>query len=323
MKSSGSLLAAAAMSVALTTTPSISDARGGRSMSFPKFTLPASRRTPSTQPNSVPQSPRVPEVTRGVSAWAKRALDIVAPKSDFMRYWLAMRAWIAGAQYIALTPTNLDMVAHAQYRAMLDNAPILPDNHPTTIRVKNIVKKLTDTVRFDPRISTEIHERMQWEVNVIQSDVINAFCMPGGKMAIYTGIIDRLQLTDDEIAVVMAHEIAHALRDHGYKRVRSQIMTNLGISTVWALTWRHVYAADIANVLWQLSHSREHEHEADSDGLDIARMAGYDSCAGERVWNKMRGISRSRPPEFLTTHPDNEDRAQRLRDQAKRSGGKC
>jgi predicted Zn-dependent protease len=84
-----------------------------------------------------------------------------------------------------------------------------------------------------------------------------------------------------------------------------------------------MYAADIANFLWQLSHSRDHEREADHNGLDIARMAGYDSCAGERVWNKMRAISRSRPPEFLTTHPDTDERADTLRQQAKKSGGKC
>jgi Zn-dependent protease with chaperone function len=98
-------------------------------------------------------------------------------------------------------------------------------------------------------------------------------------MAIYTGIIDRLRLTDDEIAVIMGHEIAHALKDHSYKRIQSQLVTNLGISAVGAMTGRHMYAFDIANALWQLSHSRDHEHEADRDGLDIARMAGYDSCA--------------------------------------------
>jgi len=92
-------------------------------------------------------------------------------------------------------------------------------------------------------------------------------------MVIYTGIIDQLRLSDDEIAVIMGHEIAHALREHSYKRVQSQLATNMGISTVGAMMGRQVYALDIANILWQLSHSRDHEREADSDGLDIARIA--------------------------------------------------
>jgi Zn-dependent protease with chaperone function len=105
---------------------------------------------------------------------------------------------------------------------------------------------------------------MKWETHAIESETVNAFCMPGGKMAIYTGIIDKLHLTDDEIAVVMGHEITHALREHSYKRMKTQLGTNALISVAGAATGRNMTAFDIGNMLWQLSNSRDHEHEADS-----------------------------------------------------------
>lgn len=284
----------------------------------PKAPTVAPRRSP---PASAPiQSVGV--ATR-VAIGSKRTLDIVAPKSDFMRHYLAIRWGIAGAQYLAITPDNLALIADAQYRTMLDRSQVLPENHPITQRVRQITDQLVKAVQFDPSISNELLHRMKWELHVIQSDVVNAFCMPGGKMVMYTGIIDRLRLTDDEIAVIMGHEIAHALREHSYTRIKTQLATNAAISAVWAYTGRHMYAFDIANSLWQLSHSRDHEREADHDGLDIARMAGYDPCAGSRVWAKMRQLSKSSPPEFLSTHPDSTERQDTLLRQAWNVGGKC
>lgn len=206
---------------------------------------------------------------------------------------------------------------------MLERSNVLPENHTTTKRVKSITDKLIRVVTFDPSVSPKLLQRMRWKLHVIQSDTVNAFCMPGGKMVIYTGIIDKLKLTDDEIAVIMGHEIAHALREHSYTSLKTQLATNVAISATGAYTGRHMYAADIANSLWQLSHSRDHEREADHDGLDIARMAGYDPCAGASVWEKMRQLSKSAPPEFLSTHPDSIERANALLNQARSVGGKC
>jgi Zn-dependent protease with chaperone function len=234
-----------------------------------------------------------------------------------------MRWAVAWAQYLALTPNNLAMVATAQYQTMLGHANVLPENHQTTIRIKRITDRLIQAIKHDPSINTEMLNRMKWEVHVIDAKTINAFCMPGGKMAIYTGIIDQLHLTDDEIAVVMWHEITHALREHSYTSMKTRLATNVAISAAWAYTWRHMYAADIANWLWQLSHSREHEREADTGGLDIVRMAGYDVCAGGKVWDKMQSLSKLSPTEFFSTHPASADRANKLREQAKRSGWKC
>lgn len=240
-----------------------------------------------------------------------------------MRNYLIIRGAVAGGEYIALTPENLDLIARVQYKTILERSKILPENHPTMVRAKHITNRLIQVVQFDPSVSPKLLQQMKWELHVIQSDTVNAFCMPGGKMVIYTGIIDKLKLTDDEIAVIMGHEIAHALREHSYTRIKTQLATNVAISAIGATTGRQIYAFDIANSLWQLSHSREHEREADHDGLDIARMAGYNPCAGARVWEKMRQLSKSAPPEFLSTHPDNTERQENLLRQAQSVGGKC
>ena len=133
-----------------------------------------------------------------------------------------------------MSPSLVDDISIAQYHAMMGQEPTLPDTHPTTIRVSRITKRLEQAVNTDERIPQSVRDRMKWEVKVIEKNIINAFCMPGGKMAIYTGIVDKLALTDDEIAVIMGHEIAHALRDHGYQRMKSQMGANAMISLAGA-----------------------------------------------------------------------------------------
>jgi Peptidase family M48 len=298
----------------------------GKSVWWRGFSFRSTPKSVPTVPASVPSKPQntgYPHVITTTTAWVKRAIDIVAPKDDFMRYYLAMRAGIAWVQYVALDQNHLDVIASAQYKALLNRANTLPDTHPTTIRVKSIAYKLTQAVRFDPRISPEVLWRMKWEIHVIQSDIINAFCMPGGKIAIYTGIIEKLKLTDDEIAIIIWHEISHALQDHSLKRIQSELKTNIGISAIGAMTGRHMFAFDIANRLWQLSHSRDHESQADMQWLELARMAWYDPCASATVWRKMSDTSRSQLPEFLSTHPSSQWRQETLTVEANKRGGKC
>lgn len=140
-----------------------------------------------------------------------------------MRNLYLFRAFSTGAQYFAFTPTTLDAVAGAQYKTMMEHSLTLPSNHETSLRVKKITDRLVSAVQFDPNVPESIKQRMKWEIHVIASNTVNAFCLPGGKMAIYTGIIDKLSLTDDEIAVIMGHEITHALEDHGYKRLKESL----------------------------------------------------------------------------------------------------
>jgi Zn-dependent protease with chaperone function len=114
----------------------------------------------------------------------------------------------------------------------------------------------------------------KWEVNVLSSNELNAWCMAGGKIAFYTGIIDRLQLTDDEIAAIMGHEIAHALREHARERASQTMMTNIGVSVLGAVLGAGQMGTDligtVAKVSFQLPNSREHETEADRMGVELA-----------------------------------------------------
>ena len=155
-----------------------------------------------------------------------------------------------------------------------------------------------------------------WEVNVISSPEVNAWCMPGGKIAFYTGILEKLKLTDAEVAAVMGHEIAHALREHGRERASQQVATNTVIG-VGAAILGVGGAADLASlaaeVTLNLPNSRTQETEADRIGVELAARAGYDPRAAVTLWEKMAKLSGSRPPKWMSTHPDPSDRMTDLR----------
>jgi len=157
----------------------------------------------------------------------------------------------------------------------------------------------------------------KWEVNVIESNELNAFCMPGGKIMFYSGLIDRLHLTDEEIAVVMGHEIAHALREHSREQVSQAIaaQTALGLGT--AAFGLSQNTATIANIGYQAliaTHfSRTDEAEADRIGLELSARAGYNPRAGVTLWQKMiNAQAGGGMPEFLSSHPADETRVQQI-----------
>jgi Zn-dependent protease with chaperone function len=157
----------------------------------------------------------------------------------------------------------------------------------------------------------------KWEVNVITSPQINAWCMPGGKIAFYTGILEKLQLTDDEVAAIMGHEIAHALREHGRERASQQVATSVGATAVGAVLGIGQTGADLAGIVGQvtflLPYSRLHETEADRVGVELAARGGYDPRAAIGLWQKMAKISGDGgPPALLSTHPSNEARIKDL-----------
>jgi predicted Zn-dependent protease len=208
----------------------------------------------------------------------------------------------------ALQYTQLKQEAAAQ-RALA------PSNHPQLVRLRRIADRLiAQAPRFNERA-----RQWNWEVNLIGSRQINAFCMPGGKIAFFSGILDTLKLTDDEVAQVMGHEIAHALREHGRERIGKQRLAS-GL-TVGASVLSHVlgygdlggHLASGAAKLTLLKYSRDDETEADIIGMDLAARAGFDPRAGVELWKKMSAASKGQPPQWLSTHPSNERRIDEIR----------
>jgi predicted Zn-dependent protease len=210
--------------------------------------------------------------------------------------------------------------AAQQYAAMMSQAQqkgvLLPASDQRVARVRAIAQRIIPhTARWNPHA-----QGWKWEVNVVQSSQVNAFCMPGGRIGVFTGIIDKLKLTDDEIAVVMGHEIAHALREHGRERMSKStttgLITGIGGAIASAVTGYDVRGlANTAGQMYVLKFSRDEEREADLVGLDISARAGYDPRAGIVLWNKMAALNQSGAPiEILSTHPGGEHRIQQIQD---------
>jgi predicted Zn-dependent protease len=146
----------------------------------------------------------------------------------------------------------------------------------------------------------------RWEVNLIGSKELNAFCMPGGKIAFFFGILQQLQLSDDEVATIMGHEMAHALREHARERMGKTAATRIGASALSALLGLGGVgdaALGMGAQLLTLKFSREDESEADIVGMELAARAGYDPAAGVTLWQKMMAASKGAPPQFMSTHP--------------------
>ena len=152
----------------------------------------------------------------------------------------------------------------------------------------------------------------KWEVNLIQSDELNANCGPGGKIIFYSGLIDKLKLSDDEIAAVMGHEIAHALREHGREAMSKAYgieMAKQGAGALLGLGQDSMALADtVVQYSLTLPNSRDNENEADLIGLELAARAGYNPNAAITLWNKMSKASEGAPPEFMSTHPASSSR---------------
>ncbi len=179
----------------------------------------------------------------------------------------------------------------------------LNTNPDLTARVRQVAQRLIPaTATFRPDAPD-----WRWEINTFQTDEINAYAMPGGKIMVYTGLIDNLNLTDAELGAVIGHEIAHALREHTRERVSRAYGQQLAVVGLAVLTGAGTGAMDLANdvasVTFQLPHSREQESEADIIGLELMARAGYDPNAAVSVWQKMMAMENSAPPQFLSTHP--------------------
>ena len=210
--------------------------------------------------------------------------------------------------------------ARQQYAQMLKEAAsknaLGPDDHPQVIRLRRISKELIPfALQWNPRAKD-----WNWEVNLIGSNQINSFCMPGGKIAFYTGILNQLKLSDDEVAMVMGHEIAHALREHARERMGKSVATDglarIG-STIAAAAFginpnlTDFVAKQGANLI-TLKFSRDDETEADLVGMELAARAGYNPESGVTLWQKMSEANKGAPPQWLSTHPSGSSRIQEI-----------
>jgi predicted Zn-dependent protease len=211
-------------------------------------------------------------------------------------------------QHFLVSEAAVDQSAAKAYQDLLAQARAhnaLDRDRAMVARVDGIAQRLipaTGAFRADA-------PRWPWEVHVITADEVNAWCMPGGKIAVYTGLIDKIKPTDGELAAVLGHEIAHALREHGRERASEQLVEQFGLGVLGALTGVNANLAQtIADVTITLPHSRTQETEADRIGVELAARAGYDPRAAISLWQKMSQLGGAQPPQFLSTHPSNETR---------------
>jgi predicted Zn-dependent protease len=201
---------------------------------------------------------------------------------------------------------SVEQSAKQQYAQMLQQAAsknaLAPADNQQLRRLRSIAQRLIPfAIAWNDRA-----KQWQWEVNLIGSTQINAFCMPGGKIAFYSGILKQLQLTDDEVGMVMGHEIAHALREHARERMGKNAATGIGANLLGQIFGLGAIGQTVTNYgaqLLTLEFSRSDESEADLVGMELAARAGFDPRAGVTLWQKMGAASKGAPPQWLSTHP--------------------
>ena len=210
---------------------------------------------------------------------------------------------------------TLENSARQQYSQVLSEAraknALAPSDHPQLLRLQAIARRLIPhALPWNPRARD-----WKWQVNLIGSKQLNAWCMPGGKIAFYTGILEQLKLDDDEVAMIMGHEMAHALREHARERLAKSRATGVGLSIasqLLGLGQLGDMAANLGTQLLTLKYSRDDETEADLVGLEIAARGGYKPEASVELWKKMLSASSGKGPEFLSTHPSGNNRIHEL-----------
>jgi Zn-dependent protease with chaperone function len=219
------------------------------------------------------------------------------------------------SKLLLLPASTVERSAAGQYAQLMRQASqknALNVDRRQVERLRNIARTLIPhATRFNKDA-----QRWRWEVNLISSKTVNAFCMPGGKIAFFSGILDSLQLTDAEVAAIMGHEIAHALLEHGRARMSENIVKQVGIVAIASYfnlgQLSTEMMAQAANLMISLPYARKHETDADLVGMELAARAAYDPRAAAEVWRKMSKLAaasgRGQPPQFVSTHPSHGSR---------------
>jgi len=246
---------------------------------------------------------------------------------------VASAALLAGCQSVKTTSAGAVGIERTQRMSSMVSEADMRQQAELSYRETLSTERQKGTLNADPALTSRVRAitsrlipasaafrpdaaQWKWEVNVIRSDQINAWCMPGGKIAVYTGLITKLNLTDDEIAAVIGHEIAHALREHARERASEQMGAQAVISGASILLGVGQTGSDLGGVFYKaffgLPNSRLHETEADRIGVEVAARAGYDPRAAISLWQKMARNGGGSGPEFLSTHPSAETRLKDL-----------
>ena len=238
------------------------------------------------------------------------------------KYWALLAVWMllcscavsptGRTQFIIISPNAAIIESEAAYMdtvQQLDDEDKLVGDPLTVTRVARITGRLVSIAVADFSTSAD----WKWSVAIVDdAETVNAWCMAGGRMAVYTGLFDKLELTDDEFAQIMGHEISHALANHTAERMSQAMATAAGMAVISAASDNSsaamAGASVLANVALTLPNSRDAEREADLMGMVLATKAGYDPEAAVTLWQKMGDLNDERPAEFLSTHPSPENR---------------
>lgn len=230
---------------------------------------------------------------------------------------------ITGRRGLNLIPESEMMaMSFKEYDKVLADSKTLPESNPNVALVRKVgvrIQKSVEKYYADKGLSKQL-DGFQWTFNVVQDEQVNAWCMPGGKVVVYTGL---LPVTKDEqsLAIVMGHEIAHAVARHGNERMSSSMLVQLGgaalsvaLQTKPQLTHDlFMQSFGVTSALGMLAYSRSHESEADHMGIIFAAMAGYNPRVAIEFWERMSASGGAKPPELLSTHPSDQTRINDLK----------
>lgn len=215
------------------------------------------------------------------------------------------------------TTAEINQQAEGQYEQALKEARskgVLDNNSATAQRVQKVFRTMLPYADRENQTGTKFN----WQIAVVRSNELNAWAMPGGKMMFYTGLVEKLQLNDDEIAVVMGHEMAHALKEHG-KSTRNVgiatsiigVVADIGLTVALGSNSRGV-ASDALNLVAMKPYSRSNETEADEVGLFLMAKSGYNPQYAPKLWQKMQAQGGSKVASIFSTHPSDEARQENL-----------
>lgn len=255
---------------------------------------------------------RIGKWAAGISAVSILAACAAVQTTSGGAVGVERKQWMSGL----VSEGELNQAAQQNYRQILSQARAqgaLDKDAAQTRRVQAIAKRLIGQVGgFRPDA-----QAWNWEVHVISSNELNAWCMPGGKIAVYSGLITQLKLNDAELAAIIGHEMAHALREHSREQVSQQMATSVGLSILSSVLGQPAVqdlGSSLTQVMFALPNSRQHETEADLIGVELAARAGYDPRAAISLWEKMAALDRGQQqPEFMSTHPSSGNRIAELR----------